>query len=618
MNPQLAVAVTAKNQTKPVFDQVVGDANKVGTAMQSAGGRASGAMNATAFATGNVAAQLNDIGVMMASGQSPLILAIQQGTQLNQIFTGMSGGQVLGMLKTAFLSLINPISLVTIGTIAAGAALFQYVTSLNTDGRQSTEVIKEQNDLIRRVAESWGDAVPGVKAYVDQLDRAANMDDLRQATDILVGQEYAPILAQLGDFRANLAAARIDIQAMGGSAAEIDALQASFDDLAQRMQDGSATSADLEQFLAMLAGTTGSQTVPTMIDLASTLGSVVAQLAAASRNADQFRRDIVNLNGARIRANAMEGFNTREFIAEQERLNGLTSDQLDLENEMTRVRGEAKSADVVMTEQQIVELANQRLSAEERRAKLAADTRSGGKAIDDMERERKAVTDLIAELEHEQQMIGMSNVDKEIANTLRQAGAAATDEERLRIEELVVAIDQQEEAQKALTKGWEDYGRIGQAATRGIVDVLKDGKVEANEWADLLGRLGDMFFDLSIKGLGGLLAGGGGGGGFLGGLLGFSEGGGGVVGGAGSYTPGAADDTLFIAKAQKGEPFAFGDAAVNGLRGGGGDMVQVAVAVQVIGGNIEAYVTQISGQIAGRTVAPVAKAVAKMAQRDRY
>jgi hypothetical protein len=622
MNPQMAIAITADaKRVKPVFDQILTDANQVGSALQASGARAATAMNATAFATGNVAAQLNDIGVMMASGQSPLILAIQQGTQLNQIFSGLSGPQVLGALKTAFLSLINPISLVTIGTIAAGAALFQYVTSLNTDGKESTEVIKEQNDLIRRVAENWGDAVPALKAYVDELDRAAQADELRQATEIAVGQEYAPILAQLGDFRAALAAARIDMENVGATAQEIDTLQAAFEALATEVQNNTADAEDLEQFLKVLASTTGAQTVPSMQELAAILSAVSGQLAAAARNADQFNRDLVNLNAARIRGNAQEAFNLREFVSEQERLNGLTSEQLDLEREMERVGGDAKSAGVVLSEQQLLDLATQRLSAEERRAAIREAERSGGRAAEDALKERDDVAELIAELEHEQAIIGMSNVEKEVANALRQAGAAATEEERLRIEELVIAIDEQEQAQKALTEGWEEYGKMGKSAVKGVWDALRDGKIEANEVADILDRLGQMAWDLAFKGLGSLFGGGlGGGGGFLGGLFGFSEGGGGVVGGAGTYTPGGADNTLFIAKAQKGEPFAFGQAAVDGLGGSGGGDKSVLI-VRLDEGLIADIVARAVGQsiqVTRGMVEPVSRTVSQMAQQQRF
>lgn len=619
MNPQMALAITAKNQTKPVFDQVVADANQAGAALQASGARAAAAMGGAGFATGNLAAQLNDIGVMLASGQSPLILAIQQGSQINQIFAGLSGPQVLGALKSAFLSLINPISLVTIGTIAAGAALFQYVTSLNTDGRESTEVIKEQNDLIRRVAENWGDAVPSLKAYVDELDRAAETSDLNQATDTLVDKAFEEARRRVADMRVELAAARVDIQAVGGTAEEIDALQAAFVALEQVTADGSATTQDLDAVMSLLAGTTGSETVPSLFGFKGILEALVPILAAASAQAATLRaeRDALMMEGPDPKV----FYDQQDFIAEQERVLGLTSEQLALEREMERVRGEAKSSDVVLSEQQVLDLAERRVAREKELADLKAEGRAGSRAAEDALKERDAVAELIAELEHEQSLIGMSNVEKEVANALRQAGAAATEEERLRIEELIVAIDEQERAQKQLTEGWEDYGKMGKSAVKGVWDALRDGKIEANEVADILDRLGQMAWDLAFKGLGSLFGGGlGGGGGFLGGLFGFSEGGGGVVGGAGSYTPGGADNTLFIAKAQKGEPFAFGQAAVDGL-GGSASGDKSVVILRLDEGLIADVVSRAVGQsvqITRGMVEPVSRTVSQMVQQQRF
>lgn len=82
---------------------------------------------ASAFQLGNITAQFNDIGVMMAAGQNPLQLALQQGTQLNQVFAQMGGGtNVLRGLGRAALSLISPLNLATLGIIAGGAALVQF------------------------------------------------------------------------------------------------------------------------------------------------------------------------------------------------------------------------------------------------------------------------------------------------------------------------------------------------------------------------------------------------------------------------------------------------------------------------------------------------------------
>ena len=76
---------------------------------------------------GNLTAQFNDIGVMLAAGQSPLQLAVQQGTQINQVFQQLgSGANAMKALRAGFLAMISPLSLLTLGIIAGGAALVQW------------------------------------------------------------------------------------------------------------------------------------------------------------------------------------------------------------------------------------------------------------------------------------------------------------------------------------------------------------------------------------------------------------------------------------------------------------------------------------------------------------
>lgn len=80
------------------------------------------------FHTANLAAQFNDIGVMMASGQSPFILAVQQGTQISQVLGSMGGTakQQFGALAAGLRTMVSPMSLLTIGIIAGAAALVQW------------------------------------------------------------------------------------------------------------------------------------------------------------------------------------------------------------------------------------------------------------------------------------------------------------------------------------------------------------------------------------------------------------------------------------------------------------------------------------------------------------
>lgn len=108
--------------------------------------------------TANIVSQFNDIGVMLASGQSPFILAMQQGTQLSQVLNQMGGkGGVLAALKSGFMTMINPISILTIGSIALGAALVQAFTKAMPKTVSFKEAIEDAGTAIREAASAAGE-----------------------------------------------------------------------------------------------------------------------------------------------------------------------------------------------------------------------------------------------------------------------------------------------------------------------------------------------------------------------------------------------------------------------------------------------------------------------------
>lgn len=80
----------------------------------------------------NLAAQVNDIGVTAAGGMQPWLIALQQGTQLNQAFAGKNAQQIWRGMGDAIRSVISPQSLVVLGLVAGAAALIQWVTGLFT------------------------------------------------------------------------------------------------------------------------------------------------------------------------------------------------------------------------------------------------------------------------------------------------------------------------------------------------------------------------------------------------------------------------------------------------------------------------------------------------------
>lgn len=104
-----------------------------------------GAMKAN---VGNIAAQFQDIGVTAAAGMSPMMIALQQGTQLASVFAA-SGGSAFKTLGGAILSVLSPTSLLTIGLVALAVA-----------GLQMVDWAKLAKDAINGLADSLVELAP--------------------------------------------------------------------------------------------------------------------------------------------------------------------------------------------------------------------------------------------------------------------------------------------------------------------------------------------------------------------------------------------------------------------------------------------------------------------------
>jgi len=167
----LARGEAAMNKLAATGSKVEAATQKAGAGMARAGNQAKvmGAqVQGARMQTANITAQFNDIGVMMASGQSPFMLAMQQGTQLNQVFAQMgSGREVLRGLAAGFTSMINPLSLATIGIIAGGAALFQFgmrAFGASEEAQKLAESLKEIEENAAAAADRLRTARMGVSA----------------------------------------------------------------------------------------------------------------------------------------------------------------------------------------------------------------------------------------------------------------------------------------------------------------------------------------------------------------------------------------------------------------------------------------------------------------------
>lgn len=104
--------VDGRNPLRPIND------NNNNPVNQSAG-----AMKAN---VGNIAAQFQDIGVTAAMGMNPLLIALQQGTQLSAVFA-QTGGNAFKTIAAAIMQVLSPTALLTIGIVALVAAMVQFV-----------------------------------------------------------------------------------------------------------------------------------------------------------------------------------------------------------------------------------------------------------------------------------------------------------------------------------------------------------------------------------------------------------------------------------------------------------------------------------------------------------
>ena len=174
---RLAAAATAQNQ--------------FGQASQVAGHHAQ-----------NLGYQINDIGMMMALGQNPFALMMQQGPQVAQIFSQMNAeGRKIGpTLVSAFTSILNPTTAITLAVIGGSAALLQWATSAGEAEAKAVEF----SDVTSRLTSLQSE----LKASQDIM--SMSLLDLynKYGLNALAVRQYATSLADLQVAQAKTALAQ--------------------------------------------------------------------------------------------------------------------------------------------------------------------------------------------------------------------------------------------------------------------------------------------------------------------------------------------------------------------------------------------------------------------------
>ncbi|TBA63927.1 phage tail length tape measure family protein [Rhizobium ruizarguesonis] len=240
--------------------------------------------NGGGFQTSNIAAQFQDIAVTSAMGMSPLQIALQQGTQLSAVFTQMgSGKQVIAGLGAAFASIVNPISLVTIGLIAGGAAAIQYFSSIATGGDQSAEKLKEQAQLIQDLATRWGDVIPALREYANELSRAKDAADIRQGVSLVNEKTLESVRKSIEDTRATYAAFVADLRLAGEEPEVIKQFEDAYQKFAKAANEGKLEAADVQRVQDALAAAINSSGIPAVSEFKKAFDELSASAETAAK-----------------------------------------------------------------------------------------------------------------------------------------------------------------------------------------------------------------------------------------------------------------------------------------------------------------------------------------------
>ncbi len=487
LDPKAAVAgldatQAALAETKAAVEGV----DRAGAANLQTVVRVGAAHNVAAGQVGNLTAQFNDIGMMMMAGQNPLQLAIQQGTQISQVIGPMGAAGAATALKSAFLGMLSPVSLLTLGTIALGASLVQWLTAAGDEARGLDEVLGDLDKSIKALRDGTRRTLDGMRAdfgavtpEILEMERA--FQELRIREVLLDAAEASQALSESmsGGFRS--AGARLSdlfgADALGAITPAWDAVEGMV--TALEMLGESTSLKDqlfwIDQLQGLIVNATGGiggmteeqrkfyqKSLDVERALRAALG-LTGDIDAAdvdggiSRAADEARRLADELLAALGAAQSLAS-QGQTALREAQLKFEFKDDPVKLARELAALRfdstvgsprgsGPEEQLDIAILRQEAVSAAEEVARLDQAYAEWQRNQRSaaGGAA-----KERSALADLIdAQMQELALLRETDPVQREMLKH-RDALAAATDVERQLVEELIATRLREQEQMQAL------------------------------------------------------------------------------------------------------------------------------------------------------------------------
>lgn len=430
----------------------------------------------------NAGYQFQDIAVTAAMGMNPLMIGLQQGTQLASVLATME--RPVAGLAAAFASIISPVTLVTVGLVAGVSALVQYFTTAESGTEKTARLFEEQNEVIRRAADLWGDAAPALKAYVDELDRADKISQGREAGGILAGRELEGLSENLDSIKRQAIEAFRALQGDQNNAVIVRDLREAWGDLRERLDDGTASIADINRVQRELSEAVSKYGTPEVIAFSKAFDEVtaaiyrgveaaqkarnewIAALAGATTVQDILDRSTFNDNGAIRRPS--------DFIPRTPGIPGRRPSELGMDPDVARIlNGDGRLTDIPIPGKKpnLFEL-------EKEEQKVDDITKAYRRALE-------AKADFWLDLSFAERQAGRSAMDRQIASTLVRYGF----DENLQSRE-ADALRNQYQSQEindifkgfftgAYQEAWNNGGKIGEAIVKSALNAAQKATEKA-------------------------------------------------------------------------------------------------------------------------------------------
>ncbi len=504
-------------------------------------GQLKGETTLAAGSVANLGAQFNDIGVMLAAGQNPLQLAIQQGTQITQVFGNAGAASRVAMLKSALASVVSPINLVTIGVIAGGAALAQWGLGMINAG-EKTQTFEETLDALEQalidyrqaadlamlstaeMEEKFGTASAGLRTSLQLLEDIAR-SEAQQAIDA-TAQSLASLFEMRGDGDQRMAMAEffdLNIGFAGLSQASRDArdearqLTAEF---RNQQVELSQASGDLEAQIDIMTRmlSTAQELALAKDGISAAEEQIIKQIAETLSKMEQQRAKVDEVDAsmrgvlhavldigsglgaavgslsAMVNESASLGDNLwRAASAAWDMAKARVANQTALDNDTDGLAaqyalyGEGRTAanDLIRNSDPLFggELGN--VLPPSRPSRGGTRSRGGASSVN---AEREAVDDLIRSLQQQLDIVRETDpVQKEMIRN-RETLKAATDAEKQSVEQLIASRIAEEAAIERATENAEAFKDISWQALEGVLFRSESASDAVANLADMLAQ----------------------------------------------------------------------------------------------------------------------------------